>query len=79
MKYTKHFGSSANPPDLHSGNAWFKFFISMLVVVSSFISDEEYGLVDVGLRDWRKTLNMGLLFTILIILPGQYLRLGLHL
>jgi len=35
----------------------------MLVVVSSFISDEDCGLVDIGLRDWRKTLNMGLLFT----------------
>ena len=32
-------------------------------MVSSFISDEDCGLVDIGLRDWRKTLNMGLPFT----------------
>jgi len=35
----------------------------MLVMVSSFISDEGCGLVDISLRDWRKTLNMGFLFT----------------
>ena len=35
----------------------------MLIVVSSFICDEDCGLVDIGLGVWQKTLNMGFLFT----------------
>jgi hypothetical protein len=45
-------------------------------VVSSFISDEVCGLVDIGLRDWRKTLNMGLLFTDPHYITGPVFKFG---